>query len=141
MFFSYIIFELGYFTYYSLILNLIIYGTRPEAIKMTPLVKEFVKNDVFETRVCVTTQHRSMFEQVFDFFEIKPDYDLNLMKPGQILYGLTAAIITGLQPVLEEFQPDYVYVHGVTTTNYGAQYRGIQLRSNNLPCRSWVTNF
>tara|TARA_R110001632_G_scaffold232467_1_gene373352 strand:+ start:6488 stop:7606 length:1119 start_codon:yes stop_codon:yes gene_type:complete len=97
--------------------NLIIFGTRPEAIKMAPLVKEFQKNTQdFETKVCVTAQHREMLDQVLEFFEIKPDYDLNLMKPGQNLYGLTASIITSLQPVLEEFQPDYVYVHGDTTT-------------------------
>ena len=97
--------------------NLIIFGTRPEAIKMAPLVKEFQKNtEDFETKVCVTAQHREMLDQVLEFFEIIPDYDLNLMKPGQNLYGLTAAIITKLQPVLEEFQPDFVYVHGDTTT-------------------------
>lgn len=100
--------------------NLIIFGTRPEAIKMAPLVKEFLKNPAFETRVCVTAQHREMLDQVLDFFEIKPDYDLNLMKPGQNLYGLTADIITGLRPVLEEFQPDFAYVHGDTTTTMGA---------------------
>lgn len=100
--------------------NLIVFGTRPEAIKMAPLVKEFLKNDFFETKVCVTAQHREMLDQVLDFFGISPDYDLNLMKPGQNLYGLTADIITGLQPVLEEFQPDYVYVHGDTTTTMGA---------------------
>ena len=93
--------------------NLIIFGTRPEAIKMAPLVKEFLKNPTFETKVCVTAQHREMLDQVLDFFEIVPDYDLNLMKPGQNLYRLTAAIITGLQPVLEEFNPDYVYVHAL----------------------------
>jgi len=77
--------------------NLIIFGTRPEAIKMAPLVKEFLKNPHFETKVCVTAQHREMLDQVLEFFEITPDYDLNLMKPGQNLYGLTAAIITGLR--------------------------------------------
>ncbi|WP_299159470.1 UDP-N-acetylglucosamine 2-epimerase (non-hydrolyzing) [uncultured Tenacibaculum sp.] len=97
--------------------NLIIFGTRPEAIKMAPLVKEFFKNsDVFETKVCITAQHREMLDQVLDFFEITPDYDMNLMKPNQNLYGLTADIITGLKPILEEFKPDYVYVHGDTTT-------------------------
>ena len=96
---------------------LIIFGTRPEAIKMAPLVKEFQKHpDVFETKVCVTAQHREMLDQVLDFFEIKPDYDLDLMKPGQNLYGLTADIITNLKPVLEGFKPDYVFVHGDTTT-------------------------
>lgn len=91
---------------------------------MAPLVKEFQKSDQFETRVCVTAQHREMLDQVLDFFEITPEYDLNLMKPGQNLYGLTAAIITELQPVLEEFQPDYVYVHGDTTTTMAASIAG-----------------
>jgi len=96
---------------------LIVFGTRPEAIKMAPLVKEFQKHpNVFETKVCVTAQHREMLDQVLDFFEIKPDYDLDLMKPGQNLYGLTADIITNLKPVLEGFDPDYVFVHGDTTT-------------------------
>lgn len=97
--------------------NLIIFGTRPEAIKMAPLVKEFKKDPVnFDTKVCVTAQHREMLDQVLDFFEIVPDYDLDIMKPGQNLYGLTANILMQLQPILEEFQPDYVYVHGDTTT-------------------------
>tara|TARA_R110001632_G_scaffold63318_2_gene151351 strand:+ start:2902 stop:4026 length:1125 start_codon:yes stop_codon:yes gene_type:complete len=97
--------------------NLIVFGTRPEAIKMAPLVKEFQKNTTdFETKVCVTAQHREMLDQVLDFFEIIPDYDLDLMKPGQNLYDLTATIITSLRPVLEDFQPDFVYVHGDTTT-------------------------
>lgn len=104
--------------------NLIIFGTRPEAIKMAPLVKEFQKSDQFITRVCVTAQHREMLDQVLDFFEIKPEYDLNLMKPGQNLYGLTAAIITELQPVLEAFKPNYVYVHGDTTTTMAASIAG-----------------
>jgi len=100
--------------------NLIIFGTRPEAIKMAPLVKEFLKNRNFVTKVCVTGQHREMLDQVLKFFDIKPDYDMDLMKQGQNLYGLTADIITGLQPILEEFQPDYVYVHGDTTTTMSA---------------------
>lgn len=96
---------------------LIIFGTRPEAIKMAPLVKEFKKHsDSFDTKVCVTAQHREMLDQVLDFFEIKPDYDLNLMKPNQNLYNLTAEIITQLKNVLEDFSPDYVCVHGDTTT-------------------------
>jgi UDP-N-acetylglucosamine 2-epimerase (non-hydrolysing) len=95
---------------------LIIFGTRPEAIKMAPLVKEFHKQKIFDTRVCVTAQHREMLDQVLDFFDIKPDYDLDLMKPNQNLYTLTADIILGLKPILENFQPDYVYVHGDTTT-------------------------
>lgn len=98
--------------------NLIIFGTRPEAIKMAPLVKEFQKHtDLFETKVCVTAQHREMQDQVLDFFEIQPDYDLDLMKPNQNLYSLTAEIVTGLKPILEEYKPDFVYVHGDTTTS------------------------
>lgn len=104
-----------------MIKNLIIFGTRPEAIKMVPLVKEFLKhNDTFETRVCVTAQHREMLDQVLDFFDLVPDYDMNLMKPNQNLYTLTADIILGLKAILEEFKPDYVYVHGDTTTSMAA---------------------
>ena len=100
-----------------MIKNLIIFGTRPEAIKMAPLVRAFQKNkDQFDTRVCVTAQHREMLDQVLAFFEITPDYDLDLMKPNQNLYTLTSDILLGLKPILEEFQPDYVYVHGDTTT-------------------------
>ena len=96
---------------------LLIFGTRPEAIKMAPLVKEFQKlTEIFETKVCVTAQHREMLDQVLDFFDIKPDYDLNLMKPGQNLYRLTATIIESLKPILEKFVPDFVFVHGDTTT-------------------------
>jgi len=101
--------------------NLLIFGTRPEAIKMAPLVKGFLKNKIdFETRVCITAQHREMLDQVLSFFEIKPDYDLDLMKPNQNRYSLTADIITNLKPILEEFKPDYVYVHGDTTTTMAA---------------------
>lgn len=104
-----------------MIKNLIVFGTRPEAIKMAPLVKEFKKNNIdFETRVCVTAQHREMLDQVLDFFEITPDYDLDLMKPNQNLYTLTANIIVELKSVLEDFKPDYVYVHGDTTTTMAA---------------------
>ena len=96
---------------------LIVFGTRPEAIKMAPLVKEFQKYpELFDTRVCVTAQHREMLDQVLEFFEITPDYDLDLMKPGQNLHDLTASIITNMKPVLEDFQPDYVFIHGDTTT-------------------------
>jgi UDP-N-acetylglucosamine 2-epimerase (non-hydrolysing) len=104
-----------------MIKNLIIFGTRPEAIKMAPLIKEFIKHDkIFETRVCVTAQHREMLDQVLSFFEITPNYDLDLMKPNQNLFSLTSDIILGLKPVLEEFKPDYVYVHGDTTTTMAA---------------------
>ncbi len=85
---------------------------------MAPLVRAFKKeNNIFDTRVCVTAQHREMLDQVLDFFEITPDYDLDLMKPNQNLYSLTSDIILGLKPILEEFQPDYVFVHGDTTTS------------------------
>jgi len=97
--------------------HLIIFGTRPEAIKMAPLVKEFQRHSEFETKVCVTAQHREMLDQVLNFFDIQPDYDLNLMKPNQNLNTLTADIITGLKPVLDEFKPDFVYVHGDTLTS------------------------
>ena len=101
--------------------NLIVFGTRPEAIKMAPLVKALKKeNKLFETKVCITAQHREMLDQVLSFFEIIPDYDLDLMKPNQNLYTLTADIITGLKPVLDEFKPDFVYVHGDTTTTMAA---------------------
>jgi UDP-N-acetylglucosamine 2-epimerase (non-hydrolysing) len=104
-----------------MIKNLIIFGTRPEAIKMAPLIKEFNKNnEFFITKVCVTAQHREMLDQVLSFFEIKPDYDLDLMKPNQNLFSLTADIILGLKDILEDFKPDYVYVHGDTTTTMAA---------------------
>jgi len=99
---------------------LIIFGTRPEAIKMAPLVSEFQKRALFDTRVCVTAQHREMLDQVLDFFNIKPDYDLDLMKPNQNLYSLTSDIILGLKSILEDFKPDYVFVHGDTTTTMAA---------------------
>lgn len=97
--------------------NLIIFGTRPEAIKMAPLVHEFQKfPNIFETKICLTAQHREMLDQVMDFFELQADYDLNLMKPNQTLNELTSDILLELKPILDEFQPDYVYVHGDTTT-------------------------
>ncbi|WP_029278138.1 non-hydrolyzing UDP-N-acetylglucosamine 2-epimerase [Pedobacter borealis] len=97
---------------------LLVFGTRPEAIKMAPLVKEFQKNkDKFDIKVCVTAQHREMLDQVLEFFEIAPDYDLNLMKPGQNLFTLTADVIVSMKPILESFSPDYVFVHGDTTTS------------------------
>jgi len=104
---------------------LLIFGTRPEAIKMAPLVREF-KNypNLFNTKVCVTAQHREMLDQVLKFFDIVPDYDLNLMKPGQNLYNLTATIINSLKPILEEFIPDYVFVHGDTTTTMAGSIAG-----------------
>lgn len=97
--------------------NLIIFGTRPEAIKMAPLIRALQNSKEFETKVCVTAQHREMLDQVLDFFEIKPDYDLNLMRDNQNLYSLTADIIKELQFVLEDFRPDFVFVHGDTSTS------------------------
>ncbi len=104
--------------------NLIIFGTRPEAIKMAPLVNQFFADDRFETKVCVTGQHREMLDQVLDFFHIVPDFDLSLMKPNQNLYSLTGEVILGLKPILESFQPDFVYVHGDTTTTMAASIAG-----------------
>lgn len=97
---------------------LLVFGTRPEAIKMAPLVHEFKKHgDVFETLVCVTGQHREMLDQVLDLFQVKPDYDLNIMKPDQDLYDVTSRILVGMRDVLAEVRPDVVFVHGDTTTS------------------------
>src|SRR5690606_36445741 len=101
--------------------NLIIFGTRPEAIKMAPLVKMFHEhNDTFDTKVCITAQHREMLDQVLEFFKIQPDFDMNLMRPGQNLFSLTGDIISGLKEILELFKPEYVFVHGDTTTTMAA---------------------
>lgn len=100
---------------------MLVFGTRPEAIKMAPLVKEFQKcPDKFETIVAVTGQHRQMLDQVLDLFDIKPDYDLNIMKQGQDLYDVTARVLTGMRDVLKEAHPDVVLVHGDTTTSTAA---------------------
>jgi UDP-N-acetylglucosamine 2-epimerase (non-hydrolysing) len=103
---------------------LIVFGTRPEAIKMAPVVKAFKESNNFVTRVCVTAQHREMLDQVLGFFDITPEHDLDLMKPNQNLYNLTGEIINGLKPVLEEFVPDFVFVHGDTTTTMAASIAG-----------------
>ena len=95
---------------------LLVFGTRPEAIKMAPLVKAFQRDEYFETKVCVTAQHREMLDQVLDMFDITPEYDLNLMKPGQDLYDITANVLLGMKDVLSDFEPDIVLVHGDTTT-------------------------
>lgn len=100
---------------------LVVFGTRPEAIKMAPLISEFGKHaDKFDTKVCVTAQHRQMLDQVLNFFAIKPDFDLNLMKPEQNLYQLTADVILGMKNIFEQFKPDYLFVHGDTTTSFAA---------------------
>lgn len=123
--------------------NLIVFGTRPEAIKLAILIKIFQENKTkFETRICVTAQHREMLDQVLEFFNIDPDYDLNLMRSNQNLHSLTSDIIVAMRPILEEFKPHNVFVHGDTTTSMGAAlaafYSGIKichieagLRTNN----------
>ena len=122
---------------------LIVFGTRPEAIKMAPLVNFFKSDaDNFITKVCVTAQHREMLDQVLDFFDIVPDYDLDLMRPGQNLHSLTSLIVEETKTVFEDFNPDYLFVHGDTTTSTAAAlsafYSGIKvchieagLRTNN----------
>lgn len=99
---------------------LLVFGTRPEAIKMAPLVKKFQEGPEFQTIVCVTAQHREMLDQVLDIFDIKPDYDLNIMKQGQDLYDITSRVLLGLRDVLDETNPEFVLVHGDTTTSTAA---------------------
>lgn len=100
---------------------MLVFGTRPEAIKMAPLVKEFQKHtDRFETTVCVTGQHREMLDQVLRLFEVVPDYDLNIMKQGQDLYDVTSRVLVGMREVLKKAEPDIVFVHGDTTTSMAA---------------------
>lgn len=100
---------------------MLVFGTRPEAIKMAPLVKELKKRATeFETIVCVTGQHREMLDQVLEIFDIHPDYDLNIMKQGQDLYDITARVLVGMRDILKEVQPDVVLVHGDTTTSTAA---------------------
>jgi UDP-N-acetylglucosamine 2-epimerase (non-hydrolysing) len=101
---------------------LFIFGTRPEAIKMLPIVLYAKKNmqDVFSVHICITGQHREMLNQVLDFFEVKPDYDLSIMQPGQDLYDVTIKILQGLKTVIQEIQPDCILVHGDTTTTMSA---------------------
>lgn len=95
-----------------------VFGTRPEAIKMAPLVKALEADDYFEAKVCVTAQHREMLDQVLELFEITPDYDLNLMRAGQDLYDITSGVLLGLRDILKEFQPNIVLVHGDTATTF-----------------------
>lgn len=100
---------------------LVIFGTRPEAIKMAPLINELKSSGShFEVRICVTAQHREMLDQVMSFFNLTADYDLDLMKPGQNLFQLTADIVTGLKTVFDSYKPDFTFVHGDTTTTFGA---------------------
>ncbi len=97
---------------------LVVFGTRPEAIKMAPLVKQLKARPGIDCRVCVTAQHREMLDQVLHLFKIEPEYDLNVMQPGQTLNQLTSSILTGLKPILDDFKPDYVLVHGDTATTF-----------------------
>ena len=100
---------------------LLVFGTRPEAIKMCPLVKALQHDaEAFETKVCVTGQHREMLDQVLHIFDVRPDYDLNIMKQGQDLYDITARVLTGMRDVLDDYRPDVVLVHGDTTTSTAA---------------------
>jgi UDP-N-acetylglucosamine 2-epimerase (non-hydrolysing) len=122
---------------------LLVFGTRPEAIKIAPLIKRFEEESLIEVKVCVTAQHREMLDQVLELFEIKPDYDLNIMKSGQNLYDVTSNVLLGMKKILEEFRPNIVLVHGDTTTTFAASlaafYQKIKvghieagLRTNNL---------
>ena len=99
---------------------LTVFGTRPEAIKMAPVVLALQTSTTLESRVCVTAQHRQMLDQVLGLFEITPDYDLDLMRPNQYLYDITSRILLGLRDVLDDYQPDLVLVHGDTTTCFAA---------------------
>lgn len=123
---------------------LLVFGTRPEAIKMAPLVKELLKhNELFETKVCVTAQHREMLDQVLDIFEIYPDYDLNIMKSGQDLFDITSNVLSGLKIVFDDFLPDIVLVHGDTTTSFSASlaafYRKIKVGHIEAGLRTYNT--
>lgn len=123
---------------------MLVFGTRPEAIKMAPLVKAFqAKKDSFETIVCVTGQHREMLDQVLSLFDIKPDYDLNIMKQGQDLYDITSRVLLGMRDIFKICRPDFLFVHGDTTTSTAAALAGFYqqipvahieagLRTNNI---------
>jgi UDP-N-acetylglucosamine 2-epimerase (non-hydrolysing) len=101
--------------------TLFIFGTRPEAIKMAPVIKEFQKcNNIFDVKICVTAQHREMLDQVLNLFEIKPDFDLNIMRPNQDLYDITSSVLLSLRSVLEKEKPDLIFVQGDTTTAFAA---------------------
>ncbi|MDK8463856.1 UDP-N-acetylglucosamine 2-epimerase (non-hydrolyzing) [Marinobacter sp. SS13-12] len=99
---------------------LVVFGTRPEAIKMAPLVKALQTDSFFDSRLAVTAQHREMLDQVLDLFALEPDYDLDVMRPGQDLYDVTSKVLLGLRDVLTDFQPDLVLVHGDTATTFAA---------------------
>lgn len=126
--------------------TLCVFGTRPEAIKMAPLALALSADSRFDARVCVTGQHREMLDQVLGLFAIEPDYDLNIMKPGQDLTDITASILSGLREVFRQFKPEIVLVHGDTATTFAASLpayeqqipvahveAGLQLPSRSLP--------
>lgn len=120
---------------------LFIFGTRPEGIKMAPLIKEFRKNDCFDTKVCVTAQHREMLDATMEFFDIDVNYDLDVMKPNQNLISLTGNILLGLRPIMDEFKPKYVFVQGDTTTtmagSIAGMYAGAQVCHVEAGLRTW----
>ena len=123
---------------------LLVFGTRPEAIKMAPLVKALQRDtEHFETKVCVTAQHRQMLDQVLEVFDIIPDYDLNIMAPNQDLYDITTKVLLGLRDVLKDFCPDTVLVHGDTTTSMAASlaafYRQVAVGHVEAGIRNFVT--
>ena len=108
---------------------MLVFGTRPEAIKMCPLVNELKSRpSEFETVVCVTGQHREMLDQVLKVFDVEPDHDLHVMKPGQTLFDITSDVLLKIKAVLEEKRPDYVLVHGDTTTSFAAALAAFYLQ-------------
>ena len=121
---------------------LLVFGTRPEAIKMAPLIKKFhEQNNSFDTKVCITAQHRQMLDQVLDIFEITPDYDLDIMKPNQDLYDITANVLLEMKKVLHDYRPDIVLVHGDTTTTSATSlasfYQKIKIGHVEAGLRTW----
>ena len=120
---------------------LIVFGTRPEAIKMAPLIKEFQKYSDFCVKVCVTAQHRQMLDQVLEIFNISPDYDLDIMQPNQDLFDLSSRILLKMRDVLDDFCPDIVFVHGDTTTAsmsaLASFYKQIKIAHVEAGLRTW----
>ena len=120
---------------------LVVFGTRPEAIKMAPLIKEFQKHNEFCVKICITAQHRQMLDQVLDIFNISPDYDLDIMQPNQDLFDLSSRILLRMRDVLDDFRPDIVFVHGDTTTAsisaLAAFYKKIRIAHIEAGLRTW----
>ena len=111
-----------------------VFGTRPETIKMAPLVKELESREEFESLVCVTAQHRQMLDQVLEAFSITPQYDLNIMQPGQTLSDITARVLKGLEGVIQKEKPDMVLVHGDTTTTFAGALAALLWADGGGPC-------